>query len=430
MIWIGGSGGLSRFADRTRGHGEPRERPAGQPGLGDRRRRRRRTCGSASIAAWCISAGRNSRSRRSGDHRLQYKLYDTSDGLAGAPLGSIRAARAADGRLWFVRGGGLTVVEPRALRDDRPLASAPLRIEAAVANERRFSADISDVRCRPAPTAADQLHGADAHRLQQDPLPLPPRRLRHRLDRRGHAPRRRSTRTCRRAIIGSGRGRHRRRPWNTATRDVGLRDPAGVLPDQLVLCVLGGDGRRSSCGAHVAGSRLRLVRRQFSLVLAERARLSREIHDTLLQSLVGVALQFDAISDTLGLVVVRRAASARADPPSCRGLHPRSAPVDLGSAFAGAGDARSARRAARVRQAAAAGKPVRFAASGTGPPRQCSAKVENQLLRIGQEAITNAVRHARCEAHSPRTEVRRNARSRCACPTTAAASTASPAADA
>jgi signal transduction histidine kinase len=43
---------------------------------------------------------------------------------------------------------------------------------------------------------------------------------------------------------------------------------------------------------------------------------------------------------------------------------------------------------------ATAGKPVRFATSVTGTPRQCSAKVENQLLRIGQEAITNAVRHA------------------------------------
>src|SRR5262249_32829371 len=53
----------------------------------------------------------------------------------------------------------------------------------------------------------------------------------------------------------------------------------------------------------VAGAwRLRLhrMRREFSLVLAERARLSREIHDTLLQSLVGVALQFDAIENALG----------------------------------------------------------------------------------------------------------------------------------
>src|SRR5207245_2330198 len=37
-------------------------------------------------------------------------------------------------------------------------------------------------------------------------------------------------------------------------------------------------------------------RRRFSFVLAERARIAREIHDTLLQSLVGVALQFKTLS--------------------------------------------------------------------------------------------------------------------------------------
>src|SRR5258705_347700 len=45
--------------------------------------------------------------------------------------------------------------------------------------------------------------------------------------------------------------------------------------------------------------RVRQLRRQFSLVLGERVRLSRELHDTLLQSLVGVALEFDAVSKSL-----------------------------------------------------------------------------------------------------------------------------------
>jgi len=45
--------------------------------------------------------------------------------------------------------------------------------------------------------------------------------------------------------------------------------------------------------------RLRSVRRRFNLVLAERMRVGREIHDTLLQSLVGVALEFDDISEQL-----------------------------------------------------------------------------------------------------------------------------------
>ena len=52
--------------------------------------------------------------------------------------------------------------------------------------------------------------------------------------------------------------------------------------------------------ACVAIPSARSCRRQFSLALAERARLSREIHDTLLQSLVGVALQFDGIANALG----------------------------------------------------------------------------------------------------------------------------------
>src|SRR5207247_6723776 len=43
---------------------------------------------------------------------------------------------------------------------------------------------------------------------------------------------------------------------------------------------------------------------------------------------------------------------------------------------------------------AAAETSVRFTSTVTGTPRRCPAKVENQLLRIGQEAITNAVRHA------------------------------------
>ena len=47
------------------------------------------------------------------------------------------------------------------------------------------------------------------------------------------------------------------------------------------------------------------VRKQFSLLLGERARLSREIHDTLLQSLFGFALQCDAIASAVALAAPR-----------------------------------------------------------------------------------------------------------------------------
>jgi len=45
--------------------------------------------------------------------------------------------------------------------------------------------------------------------------------------------------------------------------------------------------------------RLQQVQRRFALVLDERTRMAREIHDTLLQGLVGVAMQFKVIADYL-----------------------------------------------------------------------------------------------------------------------------------
>src|SRR6185503_13114652 len=51
----------------------------------------------------------------------------------------------------------------------------------------------------------------------------------------------------------------------------------------------------------VAAWRLRVLslNRRFRLVLAERARIGRELHDTLLQSLVGLGMQFDHVEKTM-----------------------------------------------------------------------------------------------------------------------------------
>ena len=45
--------------------------------------------------------------------------------------------------------------------------------------------------------------------------------------------------------------------------------------------------------------RTRIVRRQFAAVLAERARVSREIHDTLLQGVLGISLHLDHLEHAL-----------------------------------------------------------------------------------------------------------------------------------
>ncbi|MCF7676259.1 MAG: hypothetical protein K9M97_13000 [Akkermansiaceae bacterium] len=49
---------------------------------------------------------------------------------------------------------------------------------------------------------------------------------------------------------------------------------------------------------------------------------------------------------------------------------------------------------AQIGQQLTEGSPITFELRSTGTPRPLSAKVENDLQRIGQEALTNAVRHA------------------------------------
>jgi signal transduction histidine kinase len=140
--------------------------------------------------------------------------------------------------------------------------------------------------------------------------------------------------------------------------------------------------------------RLRQVRREFSLLLHERTRLSREIHDTLLQSLVGVALQFDALAGELPaaagrtrdqLVRMRRQVEehireARHSIWSLRS--PTLRGRDLGTAL----------RAFAEQAASSSNMTVDVEISGT--PASRIPRVEAELLRIGQEAITNAARHS------------------------------------
>ena len=74
-------------------------------------------------------------------HEVQYTLYDASDGLHGEiarQQGRALAARAADGRLWFVSGTTIVMIDPRHLpRSQRPVAP---RIDAVSTDGRQIAA--------------------------------------------------------------------------------------------------------------------------------------------------------------------------------------------------------------------------------------------------------------------------------------------------
>jgi signal transduction histidine kinase len=135
------------------------------------------------------------------------------------------------------------------------------------------------------------------------------------------------------------------------------------------------------------------IQRQFALVIEERARVAREIHDTLLQSLVGLTLQLDTLSSqwesapTLvkqQLTRMRRQVS-RYIRETRRSIWDLRSPMletrDLGTALREAGENLTA------------GSDVRFEYGTRGGPARLAPRVDEQLLRIGQEAISNAVHH-------------------------------------
>jgi signal transduction histidine kinase len=143
-------------------------------------------------------------------------------------------------------------------------------------------------------------------------------------------------------------------------------------------------------------TRARQMHQQFAVVLAERARVGREIHDTLLQSLVGMALQLDTLAD-----------ESEATPPGSMKQElsrlRRQVEHYIGEAQQSIWDLRSPghepedlpsslrERAERI----IGGAHVGFDFSVTGTPRPLPAHTQQQVIRIAQEAVVNAVRHAR-----------------------------------
>jgi hypothetical protein len=138
---------------------------------------------------------------------------------------------------------------------------------------------------------------------------------------------------------------------------------------------------------------VRQVRRQFALVLAERIRMSRAIHDTLLQGLAALALQVDDLSHSPDLSSPAGKKRILAVRRQVEGYirQARRSILDLRTPTLATRDLPQAIREAAER--AIGGRPVELDVTVTGTPHTCAAAIEEQLLLIGQEAVNNAVLH-------------------------------------
>ncbi len=140
--------------------------------------------------------------------------------------------------------------------------------------------------------------------------------------------------------------------------------------------------------------RLRRLRRDFDVVLAERNRMAREIHDTLTQDFVGTSVQLDIVAQMLRrgkveaaleqVVKTRRLVTDGLD-------EARRSIWELRSGGAEDGLPLRLRRLAEREEWAELGLTVKVG----GAVRALDNRVEREVLRVAQEALQNVKRHAR-----------------------------------
>jgi PAS domain S-box-containing protein len=129
-------------------------------------------------------------------------------------------------------------------------------------------------------------------------------------------------------------------------------------------------------------------------ILEERNRMAREIHDTLAQSFTGILVQLGAAEQVLNDDLEATQAHLETIDELARiGLaEARRSVTALRPQLLEEGDLDSALHRLVTQMRAAADTALIYEISGTAYP--LPAEVENNLLRIGQEALTNAIKYA------------------------------------
>ena len=356
------------------------------------RRRRRSSLAELAKRYFPGFAGRSS-TPTAPSHPIAVDAYGTADGMnirecsgGGHPA----AWKLADGSLWFATLDGVSFIDPAHAAENR--VPPPVVIEKVLVDDQARGLD-QELTIQP---------GANRLEFQYAGLSfVAPQKVRYRYQLKGFDHgwiEAGSRRAAFYTNLPPGRYRfavmaaNNDGVWNTAGASFALR----LLPhfyqtwwfySALALAGL-------LLGYLVYRWRVLQVEAQWGAVLAERGRLAREIHDTLAQGFVGISVQLELVARLLA--TSREAALQQLD--QARALvraslaEARTSIWDLRSESAGAEDLPG-----RLRQSCnriASGSPSKVYLQVKGTYRPVTRKTEEELLRIGQEAVANAVRHA------------------------------------
>lgn len=142
--------------------------------------------------------------------------------------------------------------------------------------------------------------------------------------------------------------------------------------------------------------RSRQLRQRFSIVLTERSRIARELHDTLLQGLSGVTMQLQALwvrlpssrdKETLGAIIQDAGVCAAEARKSLWGLRAEGSSSELFSD----------KLQSLVQSVSAEDDFDRLTFESEAVSLEDRPEAEFQLLRIAREALSNALEHSRAE---------------------------------
>jgi signal transduction histidine kinase/ligand-binding sensor domain-containing protein len=335
---------------------------------------------------------------RNSTQTIQSTVFDSSDGVRSVGISGSsgpRVTKSPDGRIWFLPGDGVSIIDPRhlSMNELRP----PVHIEQITADRKGY--DPNNGRHLP-PLVRDleidytalslvapeknrfkyKLEGYDSdwvdagNRRQAFYTRLPPRDYTFRV----------------RASNNSG-------VWNEAGASFNFSiDPAYYQTNWFkALCV----------AAFLALLwllyllRVRQLAREFNMTLDarvnERTRIARELHDTLLQSFQGLMLRLQLVQELLPDGKGKQELEKTLERGEQAIVEGRNAVQDLRSSTTTTDDLAQAVTALGDELAHDDGTSFRFVVEGTA--RELHPIIRDELYRIAREALRNAFEHAQAE---------------------------------
>src|SRR5712692_5692752 len=394
-VWIGGERGLSRlegqkFTTWNNANGLPEDRVLWI--LSDSVRR--------IWVGYVTGVARVTRSEldwaeRDPSHAVAYRFLDDGDGLKGNPdRGSQSAAvRASDGKLWLKTSEGVAIVDPQDLT--RNLVIPPVQVQHLVADGAVLDV-AQQVRLRPL-----------TREVQIDYTALSlaePRKVRFRYKLEGFDPDWRDAGTRRQAFYTNLRPRAYRFRVLACNNDGIWNESGATLDFDLLPAFYQTRWFPLLCGLALiilawGAYRLRVwqvttqLRERFEERLSERTRIAQELHDSLIQDVMGISLQIEVTDELLPADFPAKQSLARALGLCKSALEAgRRALNDLRSAPLNSADLVKSFSQLANESAGKGGTKIDVIVEGRERP--LNATVGNDVLQVGGQAIANALQHA------------------------------------